>query len=512
MKNNRFSLKITVFHGIEAPEEGNLVGYGALIEAYKLAVPIPNRLALISFKKRKYKTEHWRVLTSRHQPEDSLYKQLIFALKYEGVNLLVLKKLFEVVPQQEIESIIQLEALGQYSRRIWFLYEWLLQTKLNIQDLESGNYVPILDKKLQYTIKGVRSSRHRMLNNLPGTRDFCPLIFKTEKLEAHISANISGKKNAFLNKIHKDVLQRASSFLLLKDSKASFTIEGENPGNNRAMRWGKAIGQAGQKPLSIEELIRLQQIVIENSRFLEMGLRKKGGFVGEHDRTTGEPIPDHISAKEEDIEQLLKGLIATNEALQDQTYDGVLAAATIAFGFVFIHPLVDGNGRLHRYIIHHVLAKKGFTQQGVIFPVSSSILDHIEDYNTVLESYSHPLLDHIEWKETEDHNVEVTNDTIDLYRYFDATKQAEFLYDCVEDTLERVIPEEVIYLQNYDAFKRYVDNHFEMPDKMVAMLVRFLQQNDGVLSKKALKKEFSDLTEKEIKDIETNYKSIFLEE
>ena len=157
------------------------------------------------------------------------------------------------------------------------------------------------------------------------------------------------------------------------------------------------------------------------------------------------------------------------------------------------------------------MAKKAYTQQGVIFPVSSSILDHIDDYKTVLESYSHPLLDYINWKETEDHNVEVTNNTINLYRYFDATKQAEFLYDCVEDTLERVIPEEVTYLQNYDAFKRYIDNHFEMPDKMVAILVRFLEQNNGVLSKRALAKEFSALKEKEIKDIEMNYKTIFLE-
>jgi Fic family protein len=509
MNNNRFSLKITVFHGIKAPEEGNLVGYGAIIEAYKLAVPIPNQLALISFKKRKYTTENWRVLTSRHQPEDSLYKQLIFALKYEGVNLLVLKKLFEITPKSEIERIIKLETLGQYSRRIWFLYEWLLQTKLNIQDLESGNYVPLLEEKLQYTIKGVRSSRHRIINNLPGTREFCPLLFKTEKLENHINANVSGKKNAFLNSIHKDVLQRASSFLLLKDSKASFTIEGENPGNNRAMRWGKAIGQAGDKSLSVAELERLQQIVIENSRFLKMGVRTEGGFVGEHDRSTGAPLPEHISAKPRDLAQLLSGLIATNTLLQDESYDAVLAAASIAFGFVFIHPFVDGNGRLHRYIMHHVLAKKQFTQQGVIFPVSASILDHIDDYRKALESYSHPLLDHIRWKEEGSHNIEVTNDTIDFYRYFDATKQAEFLYRCVADTLDRVIPEEVNYLLKYDEFKRYLDNHFEMPDKLVAMLVRFLEQNNGVLSKRALKKEFAALEEKEIAAIEEQYNLIF---
>ncbi|MDG1730398.1 MAG: Fic family protein [Algibacter sp.] len=506
------SIKTSIFQGNTTPEKGKIVGYGAIIEGLKLPIPFPNVLSLITEKSKKYNTGDWNVFPASYQPEETLYKQLVFAIKYEGINLLLFKSLFNTIPKKDIQAILNIEPTGQYSRKIWFLYEWLQQEEIDVQvDLKKRKYIPLLDVNMQYAIEGQESVRQKITNNLPGTRDYCPLIFKTKKLEKHISANISGKKNTFLKSIHKDVLQRASSFLLLKDSKASFTIEGENPGNNRAMRWGKAIGQAGQKPLSVEELIRLQQIVIENSRFIDMGLRKKGGFVGAHDRTTGAPIPDHISAKAGDIEQLLKGLIATNEVLQDQSYDAVLAAANIAFGFVFIHPFIDGNGRLHRYIIHHVLAKKAYTQQGVIFPVSSSILDHIDDYKTVLESYSHPLLDYINWKETEDHNVEVTNNTINLYRYFDATKQAEFLYDCVEDTLERVIPEEVTYLQNYDAFKRYIDNHFEMPDKMVAILVRFLEQNNGVLSKRALAKEFSALKEKEIKDIEMNYKTIFLE-
>jgi hypothetical protein len=34
--------------------------------------------------------------------------------------------------------------------------------------------------------------------------------------------------------------------------------------------------------------------------------------------------------------------------------------------------------------------------------------------------------------------VEVLNGTVDFYRYFDATKQ-RILYDCVVDTLDRVI-------------------------------------------------------------------------
>ncbi len=509
MNNKHFSRRITIFHGRQTPEEAVLVGYGAIIEALQLAVPMPFQLALISSKKRQYKNEQWQVYTSRHQPEDNLHKHLVFALKYEGINLLVFKKLFETISQKEIETIVQQEILGQYSRRIWFLYEWLLNKKLDIDDLNRGNPVPLIDENLQFAVKGISSPRHRIINNLPGTVDFCPLIFKTEKLNARIAANLSEQQKIFLKKVHKDVLQRASSFLLLKDSKASFTIEGENPPNARAARWGKAIGQAGGKPLSEEELNRLQQIVIENGRFIEMGFRKKGGFVGEHDRATGEPIPEHISARWQDIDQLINGLLKTNELLE-QDFDAVLAAAVVAFGFVFIHPFEDGNGRLHRYIIHHVLAKKKFTQQGVIFPVSASILDYIDDYRSVLESYSHSLLDYIKWKETPDHNVEVLNETIDLYRYYDATKQAEFLYDCTADTINRIIPEEVNYLIQYDEFKKYINNNFEMPDKLVATLVRFLQQNNGVLSKRAKEKEFNGLTEKEADNIEKTFNEIFI--
>ena len=512
MKDKRFLRKISVFHGRSAPEEGILAGYGAVIKAFALSVPLPTRLALISAKKRLYNNEQWKVFPSGYKPEDTLYKQLVFALKYEGVNLLVFKELFKKLTKKEIEEILAQEPLGQYSRKIWFLYEWLFNEKLNIPDLDRGNPVRLIDEKLQYAVRGESSSRHRVINNLPGTPGFCPLIFKTEKLETYINANLSDKKNNYLKTINKDVLQRASAFLLLKDSKASFTIEDETPGNSRAMRWGKAIGQAGSKPLSIEELIRLQQVVIENSRFTTMGFRKEGGFVGEHDRTSGEPIPDHISAKWQDVERLTEDLIISGKVLEDSAFNAVLTAAIIAFGFVFIHPFVDGNGRIHRYIIHHILAKMNFAKQGVIFPVSASILDHIDDYRKVLESYSQPLLEFIEWKPTVNDNVEVYNETIDYYRYFDVTGQAEFLYDCVEDTIENIIPGEVNWLIRFDEMKRYLDNTFEMPDKMVALIVRFLEQNNGVLSKRTKSKEFEALKEDEIKDIENKYLEIFIKE
>ncbi len=312
--------------------------------------------------------------------------------------------------------------------------------------------------------------------------------------------------------MHRDILLRTSAFLLLKDSKASFSIEGETPSHLRASRWGKVIGQAETKQLSTEELVRLQQIVIENNRFVKMGLRTEGGFVGEHDRSTGEPIPEHLSARWDDLEKLISGLLATSTLLEKSKFNPVLSATIIAFGFAFIHPFVDGNGRIHRYLLHHLLAKLGFTPQGIIFPVSAAILERIDDYRKVLEAYSQPILEFIEWKETENHNVEILNETIDYYRYFDATLQSEFIFECVERTIENIIPNEVEYLKKYDEMKAWLDNNFEMPDKMVAMLIRFLEQNNGSLSKRAQEKESGDLRSEETNQIEKQYKMIFEKE
>jgi hypothetical protein len=507
------SPKILTYQGRMMPEESILVGYGVLIEFYKLLLPLPETLAIIGSKSRNYSTSEWKVFTISYKPKDTLYGHLVFALKYEGINLLFFKKLFEKINPETIEAWVRAEPFSQYSRKIWFLYEWLMQKQLNLSDVKDAKYFPLIDEKLQYACsKAINSGRHRIKNNLPGTINFCPLIHKTPKLEGYIQGDLSKKISELISGVHKDILLRTSAFLLLKDSKASFSIEGETPVHNRAVRWGKAIAQAGSKPLSKDELLRLQQILIENSRFVEMGYRTEGGFVGEHDRVSGDPIPEHISARWQDVEELMSGLIDTANKMKKDECNAVLTAAVIAFGFVFIHPFVDGNGRLHRYLFHHLLSIMKFTPQGIIFPVSAAILERIDDYRKVLESYSRPLLDFIEWKKTPDGNIEIINDSFDFYRYFDATLQAEFLYECVKYTIEKIIPDEVLYLQRYDEMKTWLDDKYQMPDKMIALLIRFLDQNKGVLSKRAKEKEFVKLSESESKEIEEKYKTILSEQ
>ena len=513
-----FSFVAPVFNGLVFFEPVIVSGYTAIINKLQLSVPYPNVIATVSLKAKRVKTDTYIILPNSYRVDDNksiseieaLYKQLVFALKYEGVDLLVLKAITRHYNELELTQLLSIEPTGQYSRRLWFLIEWLMGKKLNnIPDLTKKSYVNAIDTKLQYAGTGIKASRHWVINNLPGTVDFCPLIRKTGKLENYIKQNLSEKKDRYLSGIGKGILQRASAFLLLKDSNASFTIEGESPKSKRAARWGQAIGQAGVRDLSRQEFERLQQVVIENARFVEMGYRKEGGFIGERDKETFSPIPDHISAKPEDINSLMQGLTETNNLLLDDEIDAVLAAASIAFGFVFIHPFVDGNGRIHRYLIHHVLAKKKFSQQGLIFPVSAAILNKITDYQKVLEDHSRPLLDFIEWEETQGHNIHVLNETKDYYRYFDATRQAEFLYECVEETIEDIIPVEVDYLNKYEKFKIYIDNSFEMPDDLLALLVRFLEQNNGVLSNRAKNKEFNALQEHEVLEIEKKYHQIF---
>jgi Fic family protein len=120
--------------------------------------------------------------------------------------------------------------------------------------------------------------------------------------------------------------------------------------------------------------------VIGNARFVELGLREHGSFVGDHDRRSGKPIPEHISARAEDLPSLVEGLVAYDRLALNGGLDPVVAAATLAFGFVYIHPFEDGNGRLHRWLVHHVLARGGFNPPGLMFPISAVMLREMQAY------------------------------------------------------------------------------------------------------------------------------------
>jgi hypothetical protein len=500
----RFSQAVSVFHDRRLPEPARPAGYAALIDAYDLKVPLPRTLSAIGTKHRIVLKDGWRILTPRHEPEATLEGHLTFALKHEGLDLAVLKRLFLAAGADEIARLVRASPTGGYARRIWFLCEWLLGKPLDLPDAKRGAYVPVVDPRQQWEARSVTSTRHRVKNNLPGTPEFCPLVFHTEALDRFVAMNLADRARTIVAKVPKDILARAAAFLLLKDSRSSYVIEGEDPPQDRVQRWGRAIGEAGRQPLDVEELLRLQRIVIGDARFVHLGLRREGGFIGEHDRHSGSPLPDHIDARPEDLPSLLGGLIAFDGAAT-QELDPIVAAAILAFGFVYIHPFEDGNGRIHRYLVHHVLARRGFNPPGVVFPVSAAILDRIDDYRKVLESYSTRLLPTVQWEPTEKGNVRVLNDTGDFYRFFDATPHAEFLYRCVLKTIEEDLPSEAAFLRRYDRFRTRVEALVDMPLATIDLLFRMLRQNGGRLSKRARQREFAKLTEAEVRQVEEAY-------
>ena len=505
---NQFSGPITNFHGLALPEKATPAGYAALIDSYRLQVPLPRTLLATSERHRTREAEGWRILTPRHTPPSSLEGHLTFALKNEGLDLVILKRLFIVVAAEEIEAIVRAKPTGGYARRVWFLYEWLLNRKLNLSDATRGNYEPAVDPQQQWAVPGENSPRHRVRNNLPGTPAFCPLVFRTAATEEFAAMDLAQRAQQAVAAVPKDLLVRTAAFLLLKDSRSTFAIEGERPSQERIRRWGQAIAEAGRRPIDLEELLRLQAIVIGDARFVKLGLREEGGFVGEHDRETRMPIPDHISARPDDLASLIHGMVAFDQG-PAKALDPVIAATALAFGFVYVHPFVDGNGRIHRYLIHHVLAQRGFNPSGIVFPISAAILERLDAYRAILEDYSRRLLPAIDWRPTADGNVEVLNDTTDFYRFFDVTPHAEFLYACVRKTIEEDLPRETKFLARYDQFRTHIEAIVDMPDRTIDLLFRFLHQHGGQLSKRAREAEFAQLTETEVNAIERAYKSEF---
>ncbi|MBA3562988.1 MAG: Fic family protein [Gammaproteobacteria bacterium] len=503
-----FSGPVAVFHGRRLPSAATPAGYAALIDAFHLATPLPRTLSATGEHHRIIESGDWRILTPRHAPQPTLGAHLTFALKYEGLDLTVLKRLFIAAGAAPVEAVIKSKPTGSYARRTWFLYEWLTGHHLDLEDARSGRYVPVVDPDRQYATDGINVARYRVRNNLPGTPGFCPLVFRTRTLDAFIAMDLSAKAQSAIATVPKDLLARTAAFLLLKDSRSSFAIEGEYPPQERIHRWGRAIGEAGRNPINLEELLRLQELVIGDARFVHLGLRVEGGFVGEHDRATRMPLPEHISARHDDLPELVEGMSSFEQSPVERL-DAVIAAAVLAFGFVYAHPFEDGNGRIHRYLIHHVLSKRGFNPPGVVFPVSAVILDRANDYRSVLEAYSKQLLPLIRWTSTENGNVRVLNDTGDFYRFFDATPHAEFLYSCVQRTVEKDLPDEADFLRRYDRFSAGLETIVDMPHRTVDLLFRFLNQNEGRFSKRARDKEFSTLTEAEVERIEVLYEQCF---
>ena len=309
-----------VFQAKLLPDSTKLVGYTWLISHFNFNLPV-RELSCVSSKRlsvAKERKESWSVFDSQMAPDEDISSQLEFALKHERLDLLLIKKVLTAWGEQEVEKYVQDNSRGIYNRKVWFYYEFFSRKNLTLKDLGPANYVNLIDDKIYFTNpNAINSKRHKIKNNLLGNASFCPVICKTPKLKLYIEKNLKQSAHVFVGQISPSVLRRAASFLLLSDSKASFEIEGERPPQNRIERWGKIINEAGKTDFSIKELKRLHGALIQNSKFIKIGLRDEGVFLGERDRDNN-PIPEFIGAREDDLSELMEGLIQLNNFLSKQ--------------------------------------------------------------------------------------------------------------------------------------------------------------------------------------------------
>lgn len=494
---------VAIFQEKALPSGLRLVGYAAMVEALGISAPVrhPSCVSERHVRGSRRDEGEWTVFDKRYWPGEQLADHLSFALRHEDIDLLVLKRVFDAMRPSSIEALVRATPTGGPARRAWYLYETLTGRRLELADAPRAQAIDVLDPKTCFTAKPRLSRRHRVRDNLLGNSRFCPVIRRTQSLKTFIRRDLAGEARATIGRTGARLVSRAASFMLLADSRASFEIEGERPPRNRLERWGRAVLQTGRNPLTLDEILRLQHVLLEDPRLVRTGLRPDGVYLGERDHE-GNPLPEFVGARSEDLDDLVRGLLEANERMGVSDIDPVLQAAATAFGFVYIHPFQDGNGRVHRCLIHHVLAEGRFAPPGMVFPVSSVMLDRLDEYRKTLQAHSGPLMRFIEWRPTPERNVEVLNDTADFYRFVDCTAEAEFLYSCVARTVEQDLPREIDYLRRHDEAMRRIMDTVEMPDRLAEDLTMFIRQNDGRLPKRRRTGEFAKLRDDEVAMIE----------
>ncbi len=481
-------------------------GYAALIERYHLDV-IPNWHRSSVATSGIHRTDSTgdvieEIYPSKYWPGDRLGDHLEFALKYDGTNLALLAEVFDAMAEDDFLAYLKSKPTGKYARRLWFLYEVLTGRSLPLDDLDRGNYVDLLEPDKYYTFTPPRRVRRQRVNdNLLGDGRFCPTVRRTEALRGLEAANLPQRCRKVVSRYSQELLKRAMAYLYAKETKSSFEIERIKPNSTRTERFVALLHLAETEDFCKKaRLVDLQNRIVD-PRFRDSDYWKNQNYVGETVAWQREKI-HFVCPRPEDLDGLMQGLIGSHTRMGEGGVCAVVHAAAVAYGFVFLHPFEDGNGRIHRFLIHNVLARRGFTPEGVIFPVSAAMLKNSADYDASLEAFSRPLMALVEHSLDEEGRMTVHNDTVRWYRYMDMTPQAEALFRFIERTIDTELVEELAFLANYDRTKAAIQDIVDMPDRQIDLFIRACLQNNGLLSARKRASHFDFLSDKEVARME----------
>jgi hypothetical protein len=428
---------------------------------------------------------------------------LSFALKHEGVNLEVLQAFFRCVTPEEMGEFVSGHPLGAVQRRVWFLYEMLAGRRLDIPDGRQGGYVPLVDDSIQYALpssSAVRVKRHHVLNNLIGNRDFAPFIRKTEQTRKAPFEQLRAEAERLLGNYSPELLYRAVQYLYVKETKSSFAIERETPDQRRTEAFVSLLRNMGGTSLTKDVFVEVQNRIVD-PRYGQKDWRVDQVYVGETLAPGNEKI-HYIAPRPDAVAELMDGYLrCLSQWMSAEGSDPVVISAVLGFAFVFLHPFDDGNGRIHRFVLHSVLARLDFVPQGLIFPVSAVMLKHRLEYDKALETFSRRLMPLLNYEMSRDGEVSVRDDSRGLYRFIDFTPIVEYFQQVSAQTIRTEWKTELDFLQRYDRIRSEMRNIVDMPDKSANQFILLVQQNGGRLSR-SKRARFSELSDSEIARLE----------
>jgi Fic family protein len=434
-------------------------------------------------------------------PEPTLLQQALFALKHEGVRLDLLVSALRRIPPAELVAWVQAAPNSIYSRKLGHLWEGLHQQRLpGLGDPGvAATYAPLFDPEHYFVGQPQRDARWRIVFNGLGDLHFCPLVRKTPALAAFIQKDILGQAQTFAKSVGAAMLERALTWAYLSETEGSFAIEGEAPTDDKATMFAALLRRAHeQRPLTEDLLVALQNAAISNP------MDKAVQFRIEQNRlqrdVPGAAGVTYVPPEPELAVELMNGLMRmTNQ--RPLELDALVHAAVVSFAFVLIHPFMDGNGRLSRFLIHHCLGQSGRLPPQFLLPISVAMKKHEAEYLQALTSFSKPArqLCQVTWTGDEHYTYDWVAEADTWFRYMDLTESVTFTLAMAEASLDTHLRQEVDFLGLFDRVKRHINERYDLRGSDLATLIVTIFQNGGTLSNNR-RKRYADRVQPHVLD------------
>ncbi|MDD2712852.1 MAG: Fic family protein [Simplicispira sp.] len=478
------------------------VGYAWLQDALQAPDFLgPHKARLAAVQSLQHLSEGGLLVPAKQAPAALPLEHALFAIKHEGVRLDYLLAALRQVGQQEMEAEFLRTPNGIYVRKLCLLWEAAHQQPLPAVDQPpvTATYVPMFDPATYLTGASRRNARWRVDFNGLGDLSFCPVVRKTDAVRQGLQRNVLAATREFAAAIGPQMLERALSWAYLSETEGSFAIEGETPTQDKASRFAALLKRAHDpRPLTEDYLVELQNATVSNPfdkavQFRTEQNRLQGNAQGAAGVTYVPPQPELCA-------ELMEQLMAlTNQ--RPAGLDPLAHAAVVSFAFVLLHPFMDGNGRLSRFLIHHCLGQSSSLPAGFLLPVSVAMKKHEDQYWQALTAFSRPAreLCQVLWAGDDQYSYAWQAEAQWWFRYMDVTEGVAFTLAMAHASLEIDLHQEVDFLALFDDVARYINDRHDLRSTDLTTLIVTIHQNGGKLSNNR-RKRFAERVQAHVLD------------